>query len=507
MLGRGIDAVHGAGAVPAHLTGLADCAGCPPSALSPRGPKKGAGLLAVTLLAAFPVQLAAFPVQIEPDSGLFANVFYHVACLSESIGCSKAGFERFWRERLGWDETDAKMLDDLKFVLDAAGDTTAEPEPIPYPPNFGSYYPGIRARQALLVAALESGSATGARAATENVLSPAAARRLASVFVHFESRLRPWWESRDATWGRAHERSLLRTLEESNLGDLVDRMGEFLESRISWVGLHVIDAPYGLQGSHATILGHHVFLEAGVSDKPVESVWKVLHELVHILYDRGPHERHRELVAQFIQAAPPHSMSHYVLLNEAIATALQLIVFDRLQIQMENYYADFLVRTAAQSTKPILEMALSTGSSLYDGFSDHFIQAADAAFGGLVRSPQFLLVGAAVLGMENYPKASEAYLRRVPPRSLVISEDAVRAFPETHVVRLLRHGDLKSLQSRFQLDEDVTQHRAFVYSPPRASKRQIFWICGQDEAALVAAVTAFAGLADVTSGGKLVAID
>ncbi len=43
----------------------------------------------------------------------------------------------------------------------------------------------------------------------------------------------------------------------------------------------------------ATVMGRHVFIEVLVDDTVIEGVWKVLHELTHLLYENGPAEKHR----------------------------------------------------------------------------------------------------------------------------------------------------------------------------------------------------------------------
>ena len=449
----------------------------------------------------------ALPVQIEPDSGLFSNAFYHVACLAEAIDCSKADFSRFWQEELGWNDTDNEALDGFKSVLADVVEDAPEHEPVPFPPNFPGYYPGMRAQASLLSAVLESGSATEIRAFVGDSVSSSDQEKLASAFGHFVARLRPWWESKSKIWLQAHQRSALEQIEESGLGDLMNKMGEFLAARVSQIGLHIIHLPESANGSRATIIDNHVFVETDPNDDPTNSVWKVLHEMTHVLYDRGPPERHRELITQFIQSEPPHAMSLYVLLNEAVATGLQLMVFDRLQIQMENFYSDPLVATVAQSAKPLLVEALSGGSTLYEGFSHRYIRVASEDLGHSIHSPRFILAGTVLLGMESYPQSAGAFLRGIAPRLMWDSEDGALAFPEVNVVRLLTHDEIDLLRPRLALDESFLRHRAFVYLQPSTSKRKVFWISGRDEGSLTEAVGAFVQLQDASSVGRLVTIE
>ena len=76
------------------------------------------------------------------------------------------------------------------------------------------------------------------------------------------------------------------------------------------------------------------FIEFSAENTLTGGAWKALRELTHILDDHGPIRRRQDLVAQFLGAKQPHSMARYILLIEAIATASQLLAFERLNVQM-----------------------------------------------------------------------------------------------------------------------------------------------------------------------------
>ncbi len=454
--------------------------------------------------------LLASPIHLEPDSGLFANTVYHVICLAEQISCSADKFEAFWREELGWSDEDDKALDAVSSTLNRLEDASPDPQPAPVPPNFPGYYPGYRARYALLGSILESGSVSTVVEAAEDTLPPGDAKRLAEAFAHFEARLRPWWEAQDP--GRATEYSLevIARMEGAELGGLANQLGGFLESSLDRAGLHAIVAPYGGKGGRATPMEAHVFIEYLPNDTTTDGAWKTLHELVHILYDNGPLRHHQGLVEQFLEAEQAHSMAHYVLLNEAIATASQLIAFERLGVEIDDFYSDPFVPRIARSTEPLLRAALAEGSTLYSGFAEQYMRAADAELDDEVRTPQYMLLGVSLFGAERHPDAAEAYLELIPPRSFATpdeSDEALDEFPEVNVVRLLTHGELGSETELFPADSSDTRRRGFVYSPPPTSKKRVYLISGKSEEDLVEAVRNFAELNDVTHSGFLLTLE
>ncbi len=451
--------------------------------------------------------LLAVPVDVTLDSGLFANTIYHVVCLAEQISCSRERIERFWNEELEWGDGDEQALSTVKSALGRLDDAAGFPEAVAVPPNFSGYYPGYRARYDFLSSILQSGSAPAVAEVAAASAGGAEAQRLAAAFGHFEDRLRPWWETQDSDSATEYGLDLLARMEGAGLWDLADQLADFLEADVAQAGIHTIIAPYTGAGAFATIMGRHLFIEFSASDTSTDGAWKALHEFTHILYDNGPINRHQELIAQFLEAEQPHSMAHYVLLNEAIGTASQLIAFERLEEKTEDFYSDQFIPRIALSTQPLLEEALATGSTLYTGFSGRYMLAADAELTDQVRCPQYMLLGVGVLGTERHPDAAMAYFDLIPPRSVSTAEDWVALFPEANVVRLLTHDELGSVKDLLPAGSPAMQHRGFAYSPVPTSKRRIYLFSGRSEKDLVEAVREFSELDDVTPSGFLVAFD
>lgn len=454
--------------------------------------------------------LLASPVHLEPDSGLFANTVYHVICLAQQISCSREKFEAFWHEELNWGEEDDEALGAVNSSLDHLDNASPDAEAVPVPANFPSFYPGYRARYSLLGSILDSGSVSAIAEAVEDSLPAGHARRLARAFAHFEARLRPWWQAQDPGRATSYSLEVIAKMKDAGLGDLADQIGGFLGSRLPRIGVHAVVAPYGGKGGRATPMATHVFVEYLPEDTTTQGAWKTLHEVVHILYDHAPIERHRGLVAQFLDAGQIHSVAHYVLLNEAVATASQLIAFERLGVEMKNFYSDPFIPRLALTTQPLLAAALTERSTLYSGFAERYMRAADAELGSEVLRPQYMLLGVGVLGVDRHPDAAEAYFDLIPPRSIATSDESGEAFPEfpeVNVVELLTHGELGPEKELFQADISAAQRRGFVYSPPPTSKRRVYLISGRSEEDLVEAVRRFAKLDDVTPSGLLLVFD
>ena len=254
----------------------------------------------------------------------------------------------------------------------------------------------------------------------------------------------------------------------------------------------------------------HVFVEYSLEDTTTAGAWKTLHELVHILYENGPRELHQDLMEQFLKADQTHSMAHYVLLNEGLATAAQLIAFQRLGVKIKDFYSDAFIPRVALSAQPLLETALTGGSTLYSGFAQRYMKAVDAELGDEVRRPQYMLLGIGLLGMDRHPGCGGSVLRTNPSRALATPDDSTEdfsEFAEMNVVQLLTHDELPSKESLFIADSSKLRRRGFVYSPRPTSKRRVYLISGRSEQDLVEVVRKFADLEDITPSGFLVALD
>src|SRR5688572_5229171 len=98
-------------------------------------------VFALPMHAADPEQL-----RLHVDSVQRVNAVYHVACLAESIACTKDVFERFWKDRLGWTANDQTALDSWRQVMTDITNSAAARSPAPLLPNTPRFHPGQAVR-------------------------------------------------------------------------------------------------------------------------------------------------------------------------------------------------------------------------------------------------------------------------------------------------------------------------------------------------------------------------
>lgn len=453
--------------------------------------------------------ILAFPIEFEAASGLFENAFYHVLCLADQISCSRHQIESHWHQTLMWNEEDEQRLDAVKSVLNDISESSEDPIPIKFMANYRSYYPSIRDQDRLLQKILESGNSDRIPLAVSGVVSSQDASQIAAAFKHFQDRMRPWWEANRRGETATYEHELVMNLQSENLLALPISVARLMQINLSRVGLHVVRSTNrsGVASS-ATVMGRHIFIEAGPRDTAIDGVWKTLHELVHLSYDNATMDVHRDLIDQFLKTKRSNAVNYYTILNEVLATALQLIVYEYLQIDESGgdaVYNDFFVRESAFAIRPILKEWVEHESELHSGFVTRYIDAIDARIGEKTLRPQFILNSTFLIGREKHSEAFELFRDLVSP--IALSDEESDSFSRVNITRLMTYEEIDSQPGLLPKDIDLQAHSGLVYSPIPVSQRRTYLIAAKDEAALNNVIKRFAELDDVTGVGLLVAID
>jgi hypothetical protein len=276
------------------------------------------GLQSISLFA-----VAAQPLRFHADTSETVNVLYHVACLSGNIGCTKPIFEAFWHQEMKWQPADQTALDQFGAVFDDAVRAAPTSDPAPLMPNLFSYFPALQAQRSLLLGAIEGHPAP----------------RLHAPLDHFRRRLHPWLQSTGNAAIRRHTPAAVNVIEKYGMSDVMGRVATFMESPIHTrdVFIHAIARPFGdPKQATATFRVNHFFVEVTSADRPEDTAWKAAHELTHYLYEGAPHDKQVALMNQFLAADTPAGPAFYALLNDSLATAVQLLACERFGIPLDD---------------------------------------------------------------------------------------------------------------------------------------------------------------------------
>jgi hypothetical protein len=437
---------------------------------------------------------------------------YHVACLAESLACTKDVFEKFWRDELQWTAADARELDAWKEIVKRTGDAAPPAPASPYLGHTLSLRPRLNERM-LIAAVFEARSPADLRGRAG--LTHDDAVRLHAVVEHFRKRLRGSWQVASGRRASVDLREARKLLAKPETVALISKITSFIATppRKATIYVHAIPLPIpASEAATATYASNHVVLEVGNAANTKGLVTIVLHELTHYLYDGSPQTRLVELANRFVQTGAPQGSAFHALMNEALATAVQLLAAEQLGVvQRRNrdegdLYRHAWITRAARGAVRVLETSLGNGATLYDGFVEAYVRETTRELGDEVNRPSFVLSAVAILPTEHAGAASTLLQQELQPVNGAAT-DEWRQYPRLDLVFLMTNDLLKAFAESYPEVVAFGERRGFAYKSQRPGGGGVFILSGRDGSALVEVARAFAGLPTISSSGLLLTID
>lgn len=484
-------------------------------------------LLLVVLLALSQATATVQGVRVHADLSARVNAVYHAACLAETIDCTRAVFDRFWKSRLTWGEADQAALDAWRRVMTAVTAAAPPRAPAPLLPNTPRFHPAQAARTKVIVAAIEASSAADLQAKSQGILSQEDAAELGRTVDHFEQRLSGWFEMAGGIAAQRKVNVLEDALRSRLFADSVERMAAFLQARLPAPDLyvHVIAGPEpSSDESAATQLGGHLLVEVvnGTTNEGIVS--GAVHELTHYLYDCAPAERHQSLIDQFVQSGSPQAAGLYTYLNEAVAVAAQAmhepaVTFGAVSAQgitsggfrtkKDEGYRHPYVAPLGAAAVPIVRDAIARKRTLFDGFVAPYMKAGTGALKVKANEPQFLLAQVGLLLPADGNAIRTAWLQAMFPHASATFQDEREAslFPDLNIVRFVRYGDVPIPGVSIPDLTSLLTHRAFAYALPRGLRATTYVLAGRDTEAIMDAIRKLATLTTLPSKGTVLTVD
>jgi hypothetical protein len=273
-----------------------------------------------------PVHAAGFSFTVS--ARFFANLAYHLDCLSGEIHCADDAFHAFWD--VGWTPEDSAALAEWKHVRDAYEVSATLPGPVrtsPLPLPDASLDFDSRLRMASLL----SLTASDYRQNLRILLPPADAERIARAAEHFAPRFDAFWKTTGEAVGTRFRAGLLAMLQQGDLPTIVARAARFYGTPLgdgSPIDFDLIVLPtVSKHSSGEQVMGHGI-VEVGSDETPQQRMDVVCHELFHYFYGTRSPEQQAALMTRFLDAADSLSVVAYALLDESVATALGNGVID-----------------------------------------------------------------------------------------------------------------------------------------------------------------------------------
>lgn len=468
-------------------------------------------LVAGSVLLAMPRLSVAQRVELRVDLDERVNAVYHLVCLAGSIECTRDVFERLWKQRLGWTDTDQAAFDTWRETFRAVTSAAQPRPPAPWLGNTPSFHPGQWARTAVIVAALESESAGDLVRRSQGLLDAQRAASVTQAVDHVARRIRPWF--RDAR--RAIERRVGQVRAEARrrgFDQTAARMAAFLEADLptSQLYVHTIVGPEPASADFsAHPFGRHFVVEVVDAAGAKDIVTGATHELTHYLYDLAPAEKHRALMEQFIVSGAPSAAGLYTYLNEALAIAAQELRPSNEPRTEEDSYRHPYIPYLGEAAIPLVRDAVAGKRTLFDGFVPGYVAAGREALKDKLVRPPFVLAQIGLLLPDDADAIRATYVEKMIPRALAqfSHEREADAFPDLNLVRMVRYGELDSLGGPIADLGALRSHRGFVYAIPRGRGGHTYVVAGRDDAALSDVIGRLAELPGLEPRGLVLSLD
>jgi hypothetical protein len=299
-------------------------------------------------------------------------------------------------------------------------------------------------------------------------------------------------------------------MSQDQMTTLARQVATFVEARLETPDVYVyaIARPDAQsKGATATVVANHFVVEVLPGDRPEDTEWKAMHELTHYFYASAPLSKHLSLMQDFLQTQESAAPPLYTFFNEAVATAVQLLVDERKGIYDDDPYHHPYIPRLARSTLPLLKRALAEGGSAFKGFSKDYIRAGEAKLEDEVSSPKFLLSAVALeASAKNEGAIVGAFFKEFHPTFYCGQSDS-QYFSDVSAVRFLTYDEVPPVAEDFLTNAAQTSHRGFAYAIRRGTEVRTYYLVGRDTDAVIDVVKHLASIESVAAEGLLFVID
>lgn len=425
----------------------------------------------------------AVPLHFHFDASEFANAVYHTACVTGRLICSQDVYLRFWNEKFHATPEDGARFDEFGRIFDELESAAGPVRATPFLPNDFSYFPALKVRERVVAAALGCKSAAEFRRRAGEFAKPAQAERLAAILDYFEQRLHPWWLETGQPIVKQRLSGIEQRLRALGVPGLAAEVARFLETPPDSRGyyLHVVPSPeYDGNIAKATAVSNHFCGELTRQFHPDDAGWVVVHEFTHSLYERAPQDRKDALMRQFVESGDASAHPFYMYLNEAMATAVELLLVERNGKTLEGGYTDAYIPRLGKAALPLVRAALAKRKTLYDGFTERYLASARAALGDEADELQFRFSCVALLGDDD---VRSAFLQRLPVHYFVTTDNDWSRFARLDGMRMLRYEQVQVDGDDAREVRPLMKHRGFVYIRRKQEHMEVLML-GRDNAAV-----------------------
>lgn len=458
----------------------------------------------------------------------FANLTYHLDCMTGRLRCSQEAFKALWKTQLksssGDDEKWLERWNRLQTKYEEAQSRfeRTEIDQLPFPVGFY----GVDLGKKLRVAGLMADSPEEYSRNLDLILLEPDRAEATKIIAHFWPRFEPWWKKEGAPRAKKFASNLEALIVKRRLRDFAAKVAHFYETELPPAAeavVHVIYRPTdGTRSTFGEQVERHSVVEIMEGERPEDRVGVVMHELFHYFYANSKPDRFAAFAKGLTEREEPFSLGAWNLANETLATALGNGLVDRRVINPEkfdrdlrrenSFYNESSIDRVAKALLPVMERVLEDGTVLSDKkFINAYFEACAHALESDLGSVKNWLRSMTTVNNDDLRAVQQNLWRTLKSNSVWGSSplgsarnlERFKRYPAVSGVLILLEKDIDQLgiftevlgrDVRADMKALITPYRAFAYSVERNPKSRIYLLIGKDVEALTGLVPKFADL-------------
>ncbi len=333
-----------------------------------------------------------------------ANLVYQLDCVStERIRCSSETYEDLWkREFYNTDEDRAllKAWSEINNRYDA--ETEFEK------PNGGSTagrFEGVRLSTKIRIASFQSADMEDYFNRLDLIVLPKDREKFEKVVRHFYPRFKKWWDRVALPTGSDFAKKTDLLLKKPEISKKIKQYANFYEAQLPKdyiIHFNLFYRPDFKESTSGQQIENYSVAEFLPTEKPVERIDVIIHELCHFFYSSVDDEKFSSMQKKFEATGKVEARGAYNLIDETLAAALGNGMINKLNMDKKrwekyfsrklSFYNNYHIDKAAKTIMPWLEDWLKEGKTLYEPtFVEKYVTSLESVFGNELATPKLLL--------------------------------------------------------------------------------------------------------------------
>ncbi len=364
-------------------------------------------------------------LEVKMHFSPIANLVYQLDCVSETIKhCSRHAYEDLWHSEFLKNAEDQKQIDNWSELANRYNSSVDLESEESYAKT--GRVDAIQLSTKLRIASFQSASIEEYFNRLDLVVIPKDRQKFEAVIRYFYPRFEKWWSKTAEPTGKTFTKEMGALLVRPDILKKLKDYAHFYQAALPQefeIHFNLFYRPDFKEPTRGQQIENYSVSEFLPSEKPVDRVDVIIHELCHFYYGISSDEAFVKFRASFKNLHKAEALGAYNLFNESIATALGNGMINKLNMapmQWQKYlakplsfYNDYYIDRAAKATMPWLEEWLTENKTIFDPqFVEKYVSTLKETFGTALAAPKLLLNELVFVGDGRFEKRFRAEINK-----------------------------------------------------------------------------------------------